>query len=183
MSLAGVCAAGELGSSGAADRMCCRELMFAIGFPGEGVWFGLGAAVVCDVYLIDGSARIAFRGAMALQFGGWMKGEEWEMGYDGRMVDYSESDDAPGWRQALRQNRLIPRREQCGGRLKFDWYRALVSTFANDLISRLWGEQGARAEGRICPSLILHEHSVTATTALQWEAGNALNGSGGGISW
>lgn len=36
MSLTGVCAAGESGSSGAADRMCCRELMFAIGFPGGG---------------------------------------------------------------------------------------------------------------------------------------------------
>jgi hypothetical protein len=31
MSLAGVCAAGDLDSSGAAERMCCSELMFATG--------------------------------------------------------------------------------------------------------------------------------------------------------
>ena len=42
MSLAGVCAAGDLDSSGAADRMCCSELMFATGQASLGKAFDLG---------------------------------------------------------------------------------------------------------------------------------------------
>lgn len=38
--------------------------------PQEGVWFGLGAVVVCDVYLMGGWACIAFRRATARALGG-----------------------------------------------------------------------------------------------------------------
>jgi hypothetical protein len=38
--MAGVCAAGDRASSGAADKMCCRELMFATSRPWEGVGLG-----------------------------------------------------------------------------------------------------------------------------------------------
>lgn len=41
MSLAGVAAGGDAGSSGSADRMCCRELMLATG-PPLGQVFGGG---------------------------------------------------------------------------------------------------------------------------------------------
>lgn len=39
----GVCAGGDTGSSGSADKMCCRELILATRLPVAGDWIGVGA--------------------------------------------------------------------------------------------------------------------------------------------
>ena len=57
VSLAGVCAGGDLDSSGAADRMCCRELMFATGraWGRRLVWGWCSSGVRRGPYRRDGA--------------------------------------------------------------------------------------------------------------------------------
>ena len=77
----GVCAGGDTGSSGSADKMCCRELILATRLPVAGDWIGVGAGG--RVRRLWADARVDHVPGRRLAWVSLVSGPKWELENDG----------------------------------------------------------------------------------------------------